>query len=177
MQSVGTDETFTHIFINFAIFVLPPDSLEKCVKLLRPNGFIAFSTWAQFPWFPLIERAHAHMSNPPPLPSYDTVKNRIYQGLPWGAEFVREVLEKANFKDVEIVQKKEMVNVGTPAEFTETMALPLMIITAAWPEADKERLQKEINDGLMAVALEEAGSEEGTFEMEFEGIVGIGRKA
>ena len=176
-QKVGTDETFTHIFINFAIFVLPIDSLEQCFKLLQPNGFVTFSSWAFFPWYPMIERAHARLSNAPPLSSYETIKDRIYQGRSWNADQIREELQKANFEDVEVVQKKEVVSCGTPAQFAETMAMPLMIVVGGWPEEDRDRLRKEMLEAFEEVGVEEAGGKQSTITMEFEGIVGMGWKA
>lgn len=91
-------------------------------------------------------------------------------------EYIREELEKAGFKDVDVVQEKRAANIGTPAQFAETMTMPLRVVGAGWPEEDKDRLLKEMHDALEAVATEDAGGAEGTFDLICDGIVGVGRK-
>jgi len=54
--------------------------------------------------------------------------------------------------------------------------MPLRVVGAGWPEEDKDRLLKEMHDALEAVATEDAGGAEGTFDLICDGIVGVGRK-
>ncbi|KAF2677353.1 S-adenosyl-L-methionine-dependent methyltransferase [Lentithecium fluviatile CBS 122367] len=175
--NIGTQESFTHIFINFAIFVLPPNTLQTCTSLLQANGFLAVSTWAYFPWYPLLSRAVAALPSPPPMPSYSAVAQRIYNTIPWDEAYVRSVLEKEGMRDVQIVQEKKRVDCGTPAQFVETMSLPLQMVAGAWEEGERAALVKEVGDSVRRIASEEAGGEGETVWMEFEGIVGFGWKA
>ena len=41
--------SFTHIFVTFALNMLPEQTLSHLCSLLRPGGFIAVATWSAMP--------------------------------------------------------------------------------------------------------------------------------
>jgi hypothetical protein len=175
-QNVDTNETFSHIFINFGIFMLPSDSFQKCANLLHSNGFLAVSTHTVFPWFTYVKRAHARMANAPHLPSLDECKNRMYQNRSFDRSYIESELEKAGFTDVDIMEHKQPVASGTPAEFAETMHMPLMVVIAGWPEEGRDKLHRELTDKMREVAEEEFGKD-GIVSLTFQGLISVARKA
>lgn len=169
-------EQFTHIFGNAIIFFLPIDTLPKLFSLLRPGGFIGITTWSAYGWYPFLEKTVERMSTRVVLPSLSEVKNVIHKGSPWDeAPFVKEQLEKAGFQSVEIVQKKEKIACGTPAQFCESMAMPLKMVAAYWEESKREEMLKEMTAELEKVMAEEVGEGEQCY-MVMEGNVGVGWK-
>lgn len=170
--------SFTHLFINFGIFVLPPSTLSACHSLLRPGGFIAISTWVYFPWYPLISHATSQLPNPPTIPTEAEVDSMIHAGHAWNtSEFVEQVLKDAGFTDVETVKGRRSIDCGTPQQFTDTMWMPLQLFAAGWDEGKKHQLVKDVTGELRKTAAEHAGGEDKHFFMDFEAIVGTGRKA
>ena len=57
------EDLLAHIFVGFAIFVLPPDTVTKLAAKLASGGTLALSTWASLPWYDLLARTYAKMDN------------------------------------------------------------------------------------------------------------------
>lgn len=171
-------ETYTHVFSNFTVFILPSTAVPTCFSLLRPGGRIGISSWARFPWYNTVSRAISRLPAPQPvLPPYSAVESAIYQSKPWNRpEHVATVLRDAGFVDVEVVEEKHRVDCSTPAVFADTMSMPLNMIAGFWPEETRMETLKAVQEELRKVAAEDAGGEEETYYVEFEGIVGVGRK-
>ncbi|KAJ4351989.1 uncharacterized protein N0V89_007335 [Didymosphaeria variabile] len=169
---------FTHIFANAIIFFLPLGALEKLFDLLQPGGFIGLTTWASFGWYSYVERAVNNMSNPPFLPTFSEIRDSLQKGNAWHEPaFVKQQLEETGLQDVELVVEKRNVECGTPAQFCESMMMPMTIVSGHWKESNRQETLKEVMSELKKVMIEEAGGEEGMCYMQMEGIVGVGWKS
>ncbi|KAJ4296188.1 hypothetical protein N0V90_006232 [Kalmusia sp. IMI 367209] len=147
--------TYTHLFVNFAIFALPPGTLESCVALLRPGGHIGISSWAYFPGWDIVRRAAARLPEPPSVPSVEEIQRAITGGRDWHSPaYVSSELRDAGIESADVVVEKAKVDCGTPEQFCDTMVL-----------AEMKKLVEE-----------ETGGGERGFILEFEGIVATGRK-
>ncbi|KAF1955046.1 S-adenosyl-L-methionine-dependent methyltransferase [Byssothecium circinans] len=114
--------TYTHLFINFAIFALPPTTLTSCLALVRPGGAIAISSWAYLPWYPFVQRAVARMPSPPSMPSFEELRRVMHGGRDWHSPgFVEKEMQDAGVQDVRVVTSKVRVDCGSPAQFCDTI--------------------------------------------------------
>jgi hypothetical protein len=169
--------TFTHIFVGFGIFVMPPSTTANLFKLLQPGGFLSVSSWAYMPWYGLLGRSLARMADPPRMPMPEEIILPLSKGLPWNdATFVRKQLEDAGCVDIDVVQLKRNVDCGTPTMFIETMAMIVKMVAMVWDEGKREQLIEEVSKAMLEQVTEEAGGEEGRVFMEFEPIIASGWK-
>ncbi|KAL1596483.1 hypothetical protein SLS60_009129 [Paraconiothyrium brasiliense] len=169
---------FTHIFANAIIFFLPLGTLQKLVDLLQPGGFIGITTWVSFGWYTYLERAINNMSNPPSLPTSSEIRDSFEKGNAWhDPAFVKQQLEETGLQDVELVVEKRNVECGTPAQFCESMTMPMSLISGHWEESKRQETLKEVMSELKKVLIEVAGGEEEMCYMQMEGIVGVGWKS
>ncbi|KAF1978727.1 S-adenosyl-L-methionine-dependent methyltransferase [Bimuria novae-zelandiae CBS 107.79] len=159
------EERFTHVFANAIIFSLPLGVLGQYFRILGPGGFIAVSTWAALPWYVFVERAVARLPSgrKVELPPAETFRSKLTRGNPWHEEsYVKEQLEQAGFKDVGVTKEKRRIQVGTPAQFMDTMTMPMTLVAGEW----EKRVREEVLGAMRAVVVEEAGAlscrEEGT---------------
>ncbi|KAF2622354.1 S-adenosyl-L-methionine-dependent methyltransferase [Macroventuria anomochaeta] len=170
-------EQFTHIFVGFAIFVLPPDTLTKLTEKLQAGGTLAISTWATLPWYSFLARTYANISNGPELPSQAQLWKSMSNGRPWGdVSFLKQQLEEAGLQKVEITQKKFHLECGTPDVCMTTMEFVLGMLSKQWPEEKREGWAKEVAEKMKEVFVQEAGGEGENVYMDFEGIVTVGLK-
>ncbi|ORY06891.1 hypothetical protein BCR34DRAFT_590464 [Clohesyomyces aquaticus] len=170
---------FTHVFVNFGIFMMPPATLGTCHDLLvRDKGFVGISTWSYLPWMRFVKKAISRMSAPQPYcPSGEEVAAKVYNNIPWSSpSFLTSTLKEHGFVDVEAETVRATAECGTPAEFCETMQMPLQLVAGFWGGEGEEK--KILLDGLSKmfreVVVEEVGGEEGSLSMEFEAVLTTG---
>ncbi|KAF2186653.1 S-adenosyl-L-methionine-dependent methyltransferase [Zopfia rhizophila CBS 207.26] len=170
--------TYTHLLINFGIFMMPPATLTKCHDILQPNGFIAMTTWDHLPWYPLVARAINSLPSPPYCPSVWEVESEVYRGQTWqDTKYVQEVLVEHGFQDVQIRIERRRIGSGTPKEFSEMMHMPLRLISGHWEEEKREEVIGEVKEALEKVVEEEVGGKDKLLFLEWAAIVATGRKA
>lgn len=169
---------FDRVYVCFAVFMLPVDTPAKLAGLVRKGGVVGVSSWADLPWFPVLKRAYEEMGDEGPGElSRETVWSVVTNGKPWFEKgFVKEALEGAGLKGVEVRQERVRVKCGTPDMVMLNMGFVLGILSQQWPEEKREGWLKEVNERMRAIIVEQAGGEDGTVFWEFEGIVGVGVK-
>lgn len=97
--------TYTHIFVSFAIFVIP-NALPKLYELLKPGGFIGVTTWAVLPGVPLLSSTvekmrEAKMNEKPYNPPSSELEEQMYSGHSWSdREYLASQLSKAGLRYV-----------------------------------------------------------------------------
>ena len=169
--------TYTHVFVNFGIFMMPPSTTASLVDLLQPGGFIAISSWAYMCWYDIFARSLARMADPPRLPSQKEIHNAITKGAAWDeVGFVKKQLQDAGCVDIEIVQEKRTLQCGKVSEFMETMSMMIQLMTRFWNVDKDSQLIEGVKKALLEEATEQAGGEEMPVYMEFEPIVASGWK-
>lgn len=168
---------FEHVFVSFAIFVLPSDVTAKLAAKVKTGGTLAISTWANMPWYDLLGRTYARMQDGPDLPSREQLWASFTNSRPWNeATFVRRQLEDAGLGRVEVTQKKINVECGTPDIFMTTMGFMLGMLSKQWPEEKREEWARDVARTMKGILVEDAGGEGKSVFMDFEGIVGVGVK-
>ncbi|KAJ4984744.1 coq5 family [Stagonosporopsis vannaccii] len=179
LDSVGGEigRDYARVFVGFAIFVLPVDTLGKLAQLVQPGGTLAITSWAHLPWFSLLEETYAGIENGPDMPTHEQLYAGMMNGQPWqDRAFVEKQLEGAGLQGVKVVQEAFNVDCGTPDNFMTAMGFVLGLLSQRWPEEKRERWLKEISAGMKRVAVEKVGGEDKHLFLEFEGIVGVGVK-
>ncbi|KAF1846081.1 S-adenosyl-L-methionine-dependent methyltransferase [Cucurbitaria berberidis CBS 394.84] len=169
--------TYTHIFVSFAIFVMP-DALPKLYELLKPGGFIGVTTLACLPWHSLLARSIARMADAPYSPSSSDLEEKLFSGRPWGDhKYVVSQLREVGLHNVDAVREKKSAQVGTPKLFMESMSFVLQMVGAYWEEGKREEWLKELNGIMLEESAKDAGGEEEQVTLEFDGIAGWGWKS
>jgi SAM-dependent methyltransferase len=173
----GVGEGFGRVFVGFAIFVLPPGTIKLLGQKVAQGGTLAISTWARLPWFEVLEKTLERLEDGPAMPTEEQIWKGMTNGQPWhDAGFVKEQLESAGLKKVEVVQRKENVDCGTPELFMTTMGFVLGLLSAQWPEEKRAGWLKDVGDTMKAILIEKLDRPDDHVFMEFEGIVGVGLK-
>jgi hypothetical protein len=169
--------TYTHLFINFGIFMLPLTTLPTTHSLLKASGFIGITTWSSLAWIHLVAQAIDRLPEPRPYcPSKDEIEAKIYQGRAWNTpQYVAKVLKDAGFENVQVQEADRDVEVGTPEQFMEPMGIPLSMISTWWPEVERESLLEILKREMLEIVKETA--EGGVVRMKFAAILGTGWKA
>jgi len=105
------------------------------------------------------------------------VKAIIHKGSDWDEpSFIETHLKESGVVYVDIVREQKKVSIGTPAQFIETMAMPITMLTAGFPEGEKEKVVRELQEQLKKDAVEDVG-EEGTIYMVMDALVATAWKA
>ncbi|KAF2119555.1 S-adenosyl-L-methionine-dependent methyltransferase [Lophiotrema nucula] len=170
-------DTFTHIFVNFGIFVMKPGTSSVLRGLLKPGGFLGFTTWKKLAWYPWLVKAVERAPSKPYCPTEAEVEHALYSGLPWQAtSYIESILQDAGFKNVETQEQTMTVDVGTPKENTEVMQLPLMMLSAFWEEGKRSALIKEVLGAFEENLTEQFGAD-GNVTWEWTAIIATGWKA
>lgn len=165
--------------------MLPPTVLPTCLSLLRPAGFVGITTWSNLHWIPLIARAIARLPSPQPYcPTAAEIEAKIYNGRAWNTPaYVAAQLKEAGFEKVQTQEEVRDVEVGTPEQFMEPMAMPLAMVSTWWAEAEREKVLEDVQREkvlgdvqreMLEVLREDA--EGGVVRMRFSAILGIGWK-
>lgn len=178
-KDVGSMEEggFSHVFLGFAVFMLPGDALVKLGEKLAKGGVLGVSTWAQLAWYGLLGRTYERMEDGPVLPSPQELWSSFTDGRAWNdVAFVKARLEEAGLERVHTVQRKFNVDCGTPDLFMTTMGFMLGMLSKQWPEEKREKWSREVAETMMSVVTEDAGGADKHFFLDFEGIVGVGWK-
>ncbi|KAH6639547.1 S-adenosyl-L-methionine-dependent methyltransferase [Boeremia exigua] len=168
---------FAHVFVGFAIFMLPPDVLPQLAQKTVPGGTIAVSSWVHLPWYELLGKVYAKMQDGPELPTQDELRAGMTNGRPWHQiEYVREQLQAVGLQKVDVRQEKVNVDCGTPETFSTTMGFVIVMLSKQWPEEKREEWVKGVGETMKEIVTEEAGGADKHMFMEFEAIVGVGLK-
>ncbi|CAG9997118.1 unnamed protein product [Clonostachys byssicola] len=171
------DAKFSHSFTNMGImfFTNPAQGAAEIYRTLRPGGTAVVTSWSKLGHLDLVFRP-AHVSIRP-----DDEPVRFPLPEVWhDPEHVRKVLSEAGFKDdaIEVTtlpvqygaKKKEML-----LEYMMDMAGKML--TADWPEADKDAFRKAVAEKLDQEAKEYTMlSGELGFGLPMEAIVAVCRK-
>lgn len=157
--------------------MLPSTVLPTAHSLIKPGGFIGITTWSFLPWVPLLAQVINKLPEPRPYcPSKDELEAKMFQGRAWNTpQYVTKVLEEAGFQNVQTQEEGRDVEVGTPEQFMEPMAMPLGMISTWWPEEKRAGLLEDVKKEMLGVVREMAVG--GVATMKFVAIMGTGWKA
>jgi SAM-dependent methyltransferase len=169
-------KTFDHVYVGFAVFMLPPSVPSQLAALVKPGGTLALTSWADLPWFPVLAEAYKRMADGPDQPVQADVWSAVTNGLAWqDTAFVQQTLEEAGLGKVEVKKEKVAVDVGDADTVMGSMGFVLGILSQQWPEGKREGWLADAKRAFREVLVERRGEGEG-MEWVFEGIVGVGVK-
>ena len=101
---------------------MPADTLSTAFDKVRPGGFVGISCMSVFAWYDWFALAASKVANPPTMPPYSEVMDRLYSGRPWGdSKYMETALKEAGAERVHAVAGKELVDCGTPEEFVDML--------------------------------------------------------
>lgn len=168
--------SYTHVFVSFAISMLPAQILTHLCSLLRPGGYIAVATWSSMSWDSLLTRSIALTNAPQPYsPSREELREK-FCGL-WADEsYLAQQFEAEGLGRVGTFKERKAVRVGAPDVFVATMQFPLQYVRSTWWQGEREGILEDLNGAMKSIVQKEVG-EDGEVELEFDGVVGWGWKS
>ncbi|KAL1862035.1 hypothetical protein Plec18170_000859 [Paecilomyces lecythidis] len=138
---------YSHVFASFVIMALPePDSaLNETLRILKPGGTIAFSTWKKSGWFSDLRDAIAEIPGNLPFPSQQEFLEAIGKGH-WDDEtWIAERLQDHGFEDISVRPVEESVTVDNHDDFITMLSSMTPLITSRfWSEEQKQTHEKDI---------------------------------
>ena len=97
---------------------MPADTLSTAFDKVRPGGFVGISCMSVFAWYDWFAHAASKVANPPTMPPYSEVMDKLYAGRAWGdSSYMETALKEAGAERVHVMAGKELVDCGTPEEF------------------------------------------------------------
>ena len=170
-------EAYTHIFVSFAIFVIP-DAVAALLALLKPGGFIGVTTWTGLAWQPILGRSIARMPDAPYTPSWAEIEHKMFPGHDWSKkDYVAAHLSKAGVEKVQAVVERRTAMCGTPKVLMETLQMPLNLVKTFWEEERRAQWEKQVNELMLEECVTAAGGEDKEVKLEFEANVAWGWKS
>lgn len=177
LDEAGLGDGWSHIFVGFAVFTFPSSSIAQLAEKLASGGTLAVSTWACLPWFGLLEKTLGRIEDGPGMPTEQQIWKMMTYEQAWQDKgFVEKQFKEAGLAKVEVVQRKENVDCGTPETFMTTFKFVLGMFSTQWPEEKRAKWLEEVADTMTAILIEDVGGPDEHVFMEFEGIVCVGLK-
>ncbi|KAL8806591.1 MAG: hypothetical protein Q9182_001238 [Xanthomendoza sp. 2 TL-2023] len=177
------DESFSHVLTNFAIMGLKDPTaaikgIEKfqsqhskcvraevlgieCLRILRPDGICAFTTWSHVDWVGIVRAAFATLPDPPPFPTDEEMYRSWGVGDWWNPDWILNHLQDQgtyDFEDVQIEVLHKDLKMESPATFVDTFSVMIpMILSKFWSEEVRKERGKEAVDCLLAYMNQKYG--------------------
>ncbi|KAL5044805.1 S-adenosyl-L-methionine-dependent methyltransferase [Aspergillus fruticulosus] len=171
-----SDNTFTHVYMNFGIFFLPDPvrGVEEIYRTLKPGGHVYISTWKDLGYLDTLREAQ-RIIHPD---SANTGERGVFFSQPYSEEWfteskLRDTLIAGGFdvSRTEILRTKTRL-IGTDVEgLIETFLVPYSkrMDDAGWTVGERERLRAVIRSLLTEEQKESAS-------VEMEAFVGVAVK-
>ncbi|KAH8880261.1 methyltransferase-like protein [Thozetella sp. PMI_491] len=145
-QSPGLDAaSLSHVTMNIGFHVVPDSekALDESLKLLKPGGTLAFTTWHQSNqgWAPDLKAAFESFPFEAPL-------TLIMQTTKWGewadVNWIRRTLEDRGLQDVQVNVLSHLNRIESPAAFLGTFSMMIdWLMNAQWSEETRQAHGRE----------------------------------
>ncbi|KAL8819587.1 MAG: hypothetical protein Q9223_002006 [Gallowayella weberi] len=149
------DESFSHVLTNFAIMGLqdPTAALKECLRILRPGGICAFTTWTHVDWVGIVRAAFATLPDPPVFPTDEEMYRSWGVGDWWDPDWILTHLQDKgtyDFEDVEIEVLHKDLKMESSAIFVDTFSVMIpYILSKFWSEEVRKERGQEAVDCLL----------------------------
>ncbi|KAK2836983.1 hypothetical protein FQN49_006527 [Arthroderma sp. PD_2] len=132
---------YTHVFASFAIMGVPnPEkSLDECLRILKPGGTLAFTTWKKPGWCDDVNAAIAAMSGNLPQPTPEEFLMSLGNGDEWhNSSWVEAQLQKRGLENIHVSLVSKSMATSTVPEMLPALA-PIMAHIPArfWNKAQR----------------------------------------
>ncbi|GAD93840.1 UbiE/COQ5 family methyltransferase, putative [Paecilomyces variotii No. 5] len=138
---------YSHVFASFVIMALPEPSsaLNECLRILKPGGTIAFSTWKKSGWFADLRDAVAEIPGNLPFPSQQEFLEAIGKGHWDDEKWIATCLRDHGFEDISVRPAEESVSVDSHDDFIAMLSSMIPLITSRfWNEEQRQTHEKDI---------------------------------
>ncbi|KAI1405993.1 S-adenosyl-L-methionine-dependent methyltransferase [Hypoxylon fuscum] len=147
------DDSLSHVAAGWVFFNVkdPQKALAECKRVLQPGGVLSASSWAETDWLKILKA----ISKLNPALSPPAI------GDDWGkTENVRAQFEKAEFRDVEVVEVPVDIPFKSYESFVDVMLTRVTQMVAAsrgLPEEAKSKLKGLMIDEMKELCPTEPG--------------------
>ncbi|KAM5469143.1 hypothetical protein MauCBS54593_004495 [Microsporum audouinii] len=180
MQKTGLPaNSYTHVFASFAIMGVPKpeESLDECLRILKPGGTLAFTTWKKTGWNDDINAAIAKVAPGLPQPTSDEFLMSLGNGDEWhNPSWVEAELQKRGLEDIQVNLVQKTMATSTQSEMLPALAPILAHIPARfWSEEQREKHGSGLVSAVSAYLTSRYATDE-PIPMEWIAIVATARK-
>ncbi|KAJ5353109.1 hypothetical protein N7452_002083 [Penicillium brevicompactum] len=168
---------YDYVFTAFAYMALPQSirGLDETVRMLKPGGRIAFSTWMEPGWMSVARRAIQSMPGNLPFPESKDILATLSDGEWHSLTWIKSQLEKRGFEDIEVRVETASIALRSSVFVDMSMLMLPMMIKSFWSEEQREANEHKIRPALVAY-VDENYSSDGEVETDWVAIISTGRK-
>ncbi|EFQ99087.1 hypothetical protein MGYG_02101 [Nannizzia gypsea CBS 118893] len=144
LQETGLPASnYSHVFASFAIMGVPKpqESLDECLRILKPGGTLAFTTWKKIGWSDDVNAAIATVAPDLPRPTSDEFLMSLGSGDEWhNPAWVESQLQKRGLGDIQVRLVQKTMATSTHSEMMPALT-PIMLHLPArfWSEEQREK--------------------------------------
>ncbi|KAF9252478.1 hypothetical protein DTO006G1_8959 [Penicillium roqueforti] len=131
---------FSHIFTAFAYMTLPESlkALNETVRMLKPGGTIAFSTWIQPGWIPIARQVIESMPGNLPFPEAPKLLGVITDGQWHSKPWIESQLEGRGLQDIDVREITTKLTLTSPILVEMIMMMLPVLMKSFWTEKQRE---------------------------------------
>nr|KMM64586.1 hypothetical protein CPAG_00938 [Coccidioides posadasii RMSCC 3488] len=134
---------YTHVFASFAIMALPNSQagLDECLRILKPGGTVAFTTWKKSGWSEDVNAAIATMPGNLAQPTPEEFLMSLGNGDEWhDPSWVKAQLWKRGLENIQVNLVSKTIATSTVPETIPALA-PIMAHIPAkfWNEKQRQK--------------------------------------
>ncbi|RFU29242.1 hypothetical protein B7463_g7109, partial [Scytalidium lignicola] len=142
MQKSGLPSShYSHVFASFVLMMLPESqaALDDCLRILKPGGTIAFTTWQQFAWVDIANATVALLSDDLPQVSCEEFLGAFQKGDWQDPSWLELQLKSRQLTDIEIKVVSKKIEASAQEIGLATTPPMTMIMSRFWTEEQRQK--------------------------------------
>ncbi|CAG8938816.1 unnamed protein product [Penicillium salamii] len=186
---------YDYIFTAFAYMALPKsikaldgnftlkaqvkgqtDWSSETVRMLKPDGVIAFSTWIEPGWITVARRAIQQMPGHLPFPETTDLLKRLTDGEWHSVDWIRSQLEERGFKGIDIRVETAKITLESSVFVDMSMLMLPIMMKSFWTEEQREMYEPKVHAALVEYVEDVFGYGKDV-ETDWVAIISTARKA
>ncbi|CAG8179390.1 unnamed protein product [Penicillium salamii] len=167
---------YDYIFTAFAYMALPKSIKALDVRMLKPNGVIAFSTWIEPGWITVARRAIQQMPGHLPFPETTDLLKKLTDGEWHSVDWIKSQLEERDFEGIDIRVETAKITLGSSVFVDMSMLMLPIMMKSFWTEEQREMYEPRVHAALVEY-VEDAFGYGKDVETEWVAIISTARKA
>ncbi|CAG7968422.1 unnamed protein product [Penicillium olsonii] len=178
-QSPGLPSSFyDYVFTAFAYMALPESvkALDETVRMLKPGGTIAFSTWKETGWIPIARKAIESISRDLPFPGSAELLAVLSDGEWHSVAWIKSQLVQRGFEDIDVRVETATTSLESSVFVDMTMFMLPVVMKYFWSEEQREKYEPEVRTALVKSVEDIFGRDQDTVT-EWEAIISTARKS
>ncbi|KAJ5569652.1 uncharacterized protein N7459_009082 [Penicillium hispanicum] len=168
---------YSHVITSFAYMALPRalTALDESWRILQPGGTLAFSTWIQPGWVPVIKRAIETHPDNLPWPTTEEFLTTLGNGEWNSPRWIESQLRHRGLEDIHAMVITKSISLSVAELVEMTMIMIPMVAKHFWTEDQREKSSGNVRPALEKY-LEDTYGKEGQVPMEWTAILSTARK-